>query len=311
MDVLYCDDLGEFGWRFAVDMEAQYRHYGPLTAQSLWRSEMPPLSPSVLSKFTDIADPKVNVARPGLLGIAPQDGPGVLGVGTAGDGVDGLSDSNAGVYGSSKTGPGVWATSETGEGIHAETNSPSAYAIAAYHKSNIGTGGGVYAESKAGPAGYFKGNVHVTGQIDAGGDITCANGGDCAEYFDVTEDETVDPGTVVVLDDVGSLSASRIEYDRRVVGVVSGAGSFKPGIILDKAPIGNERQPIALVGKVFCKVDASNQSIKVGDLLTTSSTPGHAMKATDAQQAFGAVMGKALESIAGRKGMIRILVTLQ
>src|SRR5262249_53947864 len=52
---------------------------------------------------------------------------------------------------------------------------------------------------------------------------------------------------------------------------------------------------IALMGKVCCKVDATFAPVKVGDLLTTSSTTGHAMKATNPMLAFGAVIGKALE----------------
>jgi len=44
-------------------------------------------------------------------------------------------------------------------------------------------------------------------------------------------------------------------------------------------------------------VDARYVSIEVGDLLTTAPTPGHAMKATDPQKAFGAVIGKALRSL--------------
>jgi hypothetical protein len=52
--------------------------------------------------------------------------------------------------------------------------------------------------------------------------------------------------------------------------------------------------PLALTGKVYCKADAQYAPIEVGDLLTTSSTAGHAMKATDHDRAFGAVLGKAL-----------------
>jgi hypothetical protein len=36
-----------------------------------------------------------------------------------------------------------------------------------------------------------------------------------------------------------------------------------------------------LVSKVYCKVDAQYASIEVGDLLTSSPTPGCAMKAED------------------------------
>ncbi len=36
---------------------------------------------------------------------------------------------------------------------------------------------------------------------------------------------------------------------------------------------------VALAGRVFCKVDATDMEIKTGDLLTTSDLPGYAMKA--------------------------------
>ena len=73
----------------------------------------------------------------------------------------------------------------------------------------------------------------------------------------------------------------------------------------------SNRKPIALLGKVFCKVDASFEPVRVGDLLTTSSTPGHAMKAVDPATAFGAVIGKALRPLKEGQGLIPILVTLQ
>ena len=69
--------------------------------------------------------------------------------------------------------------------------------------------------------------------------------------------------------------------------------------------------PIALLGKVFCAVDASLVPIEVGDMLTTSSTQGHAMKAIDPLKAFGAVIGKALKSLNKGKGLIPILVTMK
>ena len=65
------------------------------------------------------------------------------------------------------------------------------------------------------------------------------------------------------------------------------------------------------MGKVYCKVDARHSSIEIGDLLTTSSTKGHAMKAEDPMKAFGAVIGKALGSIKEGLGMIPVLVALQ
>jgi hypothetical protein len=96
-----------------------------------------------------------------------------------------------------------------------------------------------------------------------------------------------------------------------VVGVVSGAGEFKPSLILDKRKTDRKRQPLALLGKTYCKVDASASAIEIGDLLTTSSTPGHAMKAEECRRAFGAILGKALTPLRHGLGLIPILVALQ
>jgi hypothetical protein len=100
-------------------------------------------------------------------------------------------------------------------------------------------------------------------------------------------------------------------YDTKVAGVLSGAGDCKPGILLGKRPSKNRRMPLALNGKVYCKVDAQYASISIGDLLTTSPTPGHAMKVSDPLKAGGAILGKALRPLTQGKALIPILVTLQ
>ena len=68
---------------------------------------------------------------------------------------------------------------------------------------------------------------------------------------------------------------------------------------------------IALMGKVYCKVNASYGAIEVGDLLTTSPTLGHAMKADDSMKAFGSAIGKALSGLESGKGLVPMLGTLQ
>jgi len=142
------------------------------------------------------------------------------------------------------------------------------------------------------------------------GDVILGNG-DCAEDFPIADGAPIDPGTVMVLDADGQLRQSAAPYDKRVAGVISGAGGYKPGLILDRQPTDDHRLPLALMGKVCCKVDARSAPIEVGDLLTTSSTPGHAMKAEDPQKAFGAVIGKALKRLEAGEGLIPILVALQ
>lgn len=152
--------------------------------------------------------------------------------------------------------------------------------------------------------------LEVNGNIVATGDIRLANA-DCAEDFDIHETGQIEPGTVMVLGEEGKLEQSQKPYDKRVVGVISGAGDYKPGIVLDRQLSEGNRQPIALLGKVFCQVDAGYGAIEIGDLLTTSPTPGHAMKATDPAKAFGAVIGKALRPLAEGYSLIPILIALQ
>jgi hypothetical protein len=154
----------------------------------------------------------------------------------------------------------------------------------------------------SGPSAVFSGAIAA---VDV-----ALTGADCAEEFDL-EDPELQPGSVVVFTDRGGLAGTTAPYDRRVAGVISGAGAYRPGVILDRRPAGGLRAPVALVGKVFCKVDADFAPIAVGDLLTTSPTAGCAMRATDPARAFGAVIGKALASHADGLGLIPILVTLQ
>lgn len=169
---------------------------------------------------------------------------------------------------------------------------------------------GVYGRSASGHAGYFEGLVYVKGDISAEGDIRLTNA-DCAEDFDVSLDEEIEPGAVMVLAHDGKVQMSSQAYDRKVAGVVSGAGGYKPGIILDNQNGRPGRFPIALFGKVCCKVDAQYGVIEPGDLLTTSPTLGHAMKASDTRRAFGAVIGKALGRWHEGQGLVPMLVVLQ
>jgi hypothetical protein len=143
------------------------------------------------------------------------------------------------------------------------------------------------------------------------GDIVLQNA-DCAEEFDISDSEQIQPGSVMVLDSpAGTIRQCTDPYDKKVAGVISGAGNLKPGLLLDKKPGPNRRLPVAMLGKVYCKADANFAPIEIGDLLTTSQTPGHAMKAADSARAFGAVIGKALSPLSSGLGLIPILVNLQ
>lgn len=154
------------------------------------------------------------------------------------------------------------------------------------------------------------GDVEANGNINVKGDVFLT-GADCAEEFNVAGAESVEPGTVMVIEGEGSLRPSEQAYDKRVAGVISGAGNLRPGITLDRQNDKTNRLPLALSGKVYCKIDAQYGGVELGDLLTTSPTCGYAMKADDPFKAFGSVIGKALRPMETGQGMIPILVALQ
>lgn len=121
------------------------------------------------------------------------------------------------------------------------------------------------------------------------------------------------PGDLLVIDPSGErrLALAETPYSTLVAGIYS----TKPGVVasqhrMDDPALGSE-VPLAVVGIVPCKVTAENGPVAVGDLLVTSSTPGHAMKGTDRGRMLGAVVGKALEPLEKGTGVIQVLVTLQ
>ncbi len=144
--------------------------------------------------------------------------------------------------------------------------------------------------------------------------ITIEGGADLAEPFKITGgDGEVPQGAVVVIDEAnpGHLKLSDQAYDTRVAGVVSGANGINPGIQMQQQGILEGGKNVALTGRVYVKADTSNGAIKPGDLLTTSSSPGFAMKVTDHAKAMGAILGKAMTGLSDREGMVLVLVTLQ
>lgn len=190
---------------------------------------------------------------------------------------------------------GVFASSDTATGLFARGGG-----LAAEFEGNVSISG----------ACEITGRLRTRGDLIVDGDIQLA-GADYAEDFDTDDAAGAVPGAVMVLGDTGGIRVSDTAYDRRVAGVISGAGGYRPAIILDRRKTHAGRRPLALMGKVWCQVDAREAAVAVGDLLTTSTTPGHAMKAGDAARAFGAVIGKALQPLAAGCGLVPILVALQ
>jgi hypothetical protein len=138
------------------------------------------------------------------------------------------------------------------------------------------------------------------GSIWGRGMVT-ANHADLAEF--VVGSVSLDAGDVVVVDPNHDERVIPCEkpYDTSVLGVISS----QPGFLL-RGPTGasdvglSGGEPLALAGRVPCKVTLENGPIRRGDLLTTSSTTGHAMKAVDPSR--GGIIGTALQEFTGEDG---------
>ena len=156
------------------------------------------------------------------------------------------------------------------------------------------------------------GNVVIAPGATTTVSVLAITGADLAEKFPVSE--KVEPGMVMEIDPdkPGQLRLARGAYNRRVAGVVSGANGLSAGAILGNLPGHEDAPAIALTGRVWVHCDASNGPIVPGDLLTTSETPGHAMKATDYPRAQGAIIGKSMTGLeTGSTGLVLVLVNLQ
>jgi hypothetical protein len=165
----------------------------------------------------------------------------------------------------------------------------------------------------------------------SGGNSMCTNGTVTAacDINDIAEniftDGVYESGTVVVISQNNNqhVGESTKQYDSSVAGIISTSPAMRIATS-DGAVV-----PLALAGRVRVKVTNENGLIQRGDLLTTASTPGHAMKwslldvneaqtfeelksiISENEQRRNAVIGKALEPFDGEEGKIMVLVTLQ
>jgi hypothetical protein len=238
-------------------------------------------------------------------GVVGESGPwvGVYGQSTSSTAVWGKSTTGAGVVGTSGTWIGVYGESASNEGVHGVSHNKDHGGVVGINDAG---GIAVYGNSVGGDpatrfAGYFDGRVGIAG------------GTDVAERFSSASQQTIEPGTVVVVDAAhpGKINPSRAAYDRTVVGIVSGAGGVEPGLILHQKGMMEGPHVVAIAGRVYVKATAANGAIKPGDLLTSSDLAGYAMKATDRDLAFGAIIGKALTGLDTNTGLVLVLVNLQ
>lgn len=145
--------------------------------------------------------------------------------------------------------------------------------------------------------------------------LEITGGSDLSEQFDIGNTSLLpQPGMVVSIDpeNPGRLSLCNKAYDRRIAGVISGAGGIKTGMLMGQSGSkADGEHPVALIGRVYVWADASNGPIEPGDLLTSGNLPGYAMKVTDHNRASGAILGKAMSGLSEGQGLILTLVSLQ
>ena len=151
---------------------------------------------------------------------------------------------------------------------------------------------------------------------EASMNVVNIKGADLAERFEIAGDESlIVPGAVTSIDPdtPGGLIISNGAYDRTVAGVISGAGGLRAGMRLSQeGTLAHGDHLVALTGRVYVQAVGGANGIQLGDMLTTADVPGHAMAVTDYDQARGAVLGKAMTTLApGETGMVLCLITLQ
>lgn len=229
-------------------------------------------------------------------------------------------------------GYGGYFTSATGIGIFGGTSAvPSttnSLPAGVYGYSENGVG--VYGEAGGdfAWAGYFDGDVRVDGSLVVS-DSLLAN--DKAGYlFDIALNDSQEPlerGDVVVVNGVtdaviGDIPVPLVrkansEASTAVIGVVDkvfvqdeeGRSRMEerpadPGEYVSMVTVGAFRA---------IKVDATYGAIAPGDLLVSSPTPGHAMKAAAVGEGphTGAIIGKALSALDDGTGAVAVMVSLQ
>jgi hypothetical protein len=232
----------------------------------------------------------------GVRGESKGSGVGVWGQSVGGNGVRGFSSNQVGVYGESANFDGTWGVA----------NASGKAGVVAIAKGTNGIGLLAKATGTNGIAGVFEGRLRST-------IVEITGGSDLAERFDVSDLVEPEPGTLLVIDEnyPGKLKSSSQPNDTKVAGVVSGAGGVQPGLTLHQAGVVEGDQIVAIAGRVYVKAEAFSGAIQPGDLLTTSSIRGHAMKAANHDRAYGAVIGKAMTGLDQGTGLVLVLVNLQ
>jgi hypothetical protein len=229
------------------------------------------------------------------------------------NGVYVASSGDHGVYVASAgwSGVSVWSAAVAGMWVHSAGQDGVLVETAGWDGVHVvGPVGGVY--YGAGKKGEEDFAVLNTGEVRSKVGFA-APARDFAVMMDVAGDQAAyEPGDVLVASSTGQgiMERSATPYSPAVVGIYSAA----PGFVGGRSVTSDDQAggvPVTILGVVSCKVTAENGPIRPGDLLVTSATSGHAMRADRESALLGTILGKALGSLDSGTGLIQVLVTLQ
>ncbi|MBI4992667.1 MAG: hypothetical protein HZC26_00825, partial [Candidatus Magasanikbacteria bacterium] len=127
---------------------------------------------------------------------------------------------------------------------------------------------------------------------------------DVAEYVNLADGETGEPGDVLVVDlaNPNKFKKSSSAYSKEIAGVISDTGAFLMGAS------GKGRVPLGLAGLVRVNASDENGPIAVGDYLVSASKPGYAMKYDSSSGKSAGLVGMALEPLTAGESRIAIMV---
>ena len=265
----------------------------------------PPSDDSSLVYAKNFSKEKGSIGLVGLAGDLTQENKqayGVFGhshrVGVRGQAIGSQENKGCGVLGVARVGAGGVFSSERDFSLVADGFGT----ISSYDSSLEMEGNG--------DALYVKGKSIFEGQIFLGEDEKKRKDKfplNLVEMFEVDEDEYISPGDLLMASSLGNsvLSRSRGEYQKGVIGVVSG----HPNLIINNSGKKKKIYPVTLAGKVLCRVDARKKKILPGCLIVSSNTAGCGMKGEiDSFEKIGSVIGKALDKIEEGIGLIPIFL---
>ncbi|HEX2179200.1 MAG TPA: hypothetical protein VHL54_06745 [Actinomycetota bacterium] len=238
-----------------------------------------------------------------------QGGHGLSGASQGHTGCEGFSEAGNGIHGGSSRGPGVLGESNAGTGV----------------VGKVVSGAFIYEGLILGTQRKFA----VTRNGDVLADGAHTGPADFAEMLEASgSPEDYEAGDVLVVGADGKVTKTCEPYDADLVGVFSALPGFlgddrikdhglRARDELDDATSEQTWVPVALMGVVPVKVSDENGGIRPGDLLTTCSEAGYAMRADPTKvetilvYPTGTILGKALEPHGSGKSRIKALVMLR